>query len=51
MEKSIHSTQYAVFLKVLRHMRKRAGLTQIQLAEKIAETQTFISKCERLEAH
>jgi transcriptional regulator with XRE-family HTH domain len=47
MEKSIHSTQYAAFLKVLRHTRKRSGFTQIQLAEKIAETQTFVSKCER----
>jgi transcriptional regulator with XRE-family HTH domain len=47
MEKSIHSTQYAAFLNVLRHTRRRAGLTQIQLAEKIGETQTFVSKCER----
>lgn len=47
MEKSIHSNQYLAFLKVLRHMRRRAGLTQIQLAEKIDETQTFVSKCER----
>jgi|HubBroStandDraft_4_1064222.scaffolds.fasta_scaffold951538_1 transcriptional regulator with XRE-family HTH domain len=47
MEKSIHSTQYAAFLKVLRHTRRRAGLTQIQLAKKIDETQTFVSKCER----
>jgi ribosome-binding protein aMBF1 (putative translation factor) len=47
MEKSIHSTQYAAFLKVLRQTRRRAGLTQIQLAKKIDETQTFVSKCER----
>jgi transcriptional regulator with XRE-family HTH domain len=47
MEKSIHSTRYAVFLKVLREARERAGLTQLQLARKIGETQTFVSKCER----
>ncbi len=47
MEKSIHSSRYAVFLKVLREARERAGLTQVQLARKIGETQTFISKCER----
>lgn len=47
MEKSIHSSQYAAFLKALRQARRRAGLTQIQLAEKIGETQTFVSKCER----
>ena len=47
MQKSIHSARYAVFLKVLRQTRVRAGLTQAQLARKIGETQTFVSKCER----
>ena len=47
MEKSIHSAHYAVFLNVLREARERAGLTQVQLARKIGETQTFVSKCER----
>jgi transcriptional regulator with XRE-family HTH domain len=47
MQKSIHSARYAVFLKVLREARERAGLTQVQLARKIGETQTFVSKCER----
>jgi transcriptional regulator with XRE-family HTH domain len=47
MEKSIHSARYAVFLKVLKKVREDAGLTQTQLAHKIGETQTFISKCER----
>jgi ribosome-binding protein aMBF1 (putative translation factor) len=47
MEKSIHSTRYAVFLKVLRDAREQAALTQVQLARKIGETQTFVSKCER----
>ena len=47
MEKSIHSGRYAIFLKVLREMRERAGLTQVQLARNIGETQTFVSKCER----
>jgi transcriptional regulator with XRE-family HTH domain len=47
MEKSIHSGHYAVFLDVLREVRERAGLTQVQLARMIGETQTFVSKCER----
>jgi len=47
MEKSIHSAQYAVFLRLMREKRQRAGLTQAQLARKIRETQTFVSKCER----
>ena len=47
MEKSIHSAQYAVFLKVFRQARRRSHLTQIELARRIGETQSFVSKCER----
>ena len=47
MEKSIHSAQYALFLKVFRQARRRAGLTQVDLAKRVGETQSFISKCER----
>lgn len=47
MEKSIHSSQYAVFLRVLRDARKQAGLTQVDLANALGETQSFVSKCER----
>jgi transcriptional regulator with XRE-family HTH domain len=47
MKKSIHSARYRIFLKVLRQTRRQAGLTQAQLAKKIGETQTFVSKCER----
>ncbi len=47
MEKSIHSARYAVFLKTLKAARERAGLTQVRLAKRLGETQTFVSKCER----
>jgi transcriptional regulator with XRE-family HTH domain len=47
MDKSIHSAPYAVFLSVLRATRERAGLTQEEIAKRIGETQTFVSKCER----
>jgi transcriptional regulator with XRE-family HTH domain len=47
MEKSIHSARYVIFLDLLRKSREKAGLTQVQLASKIGETQTFVSKCER----
>jgi transcriptional regulator with XRE-family HTH domain len=47
MEKSIHSHQYRVFLDVLRKARRRAGLTQVELAKKVGEEQSFVSKCER----
>jgi len=47
MEKSIYSARYGAFLKLLIKARQNAGLTQTQLAQKIGETQTFVSKCER----
>lgn len=47
MEKSIHSARYAVFLRTLKKARVDAGLTQVQLAKRLNETQTFVSKCER----
>lgn len=47
MEKSIYSARYGAFLKLLKKAREEAGLTQTQLAMKIGETQTFVSKCER----
>ena len=47
MEKTIHSPEYAVFLRIFRETRRRAGLTQIELADKVGRTQSFVSKCER----
>ena len=47
MEKSIASSEYKVFLRELRAARHRSGLTQVDLAARLGETQSFISKCER----
>jgi transcriptional regulator with XRE-family HTH domain len=47
MDKTIHSAEYAIFLKVFRDVRRKSGLTQIDLAGKIGESQSFVSKCER----
>jgi transcriptional regulator with XRE-family HTH domain len=47
MEKSIHSARYRAFLKQLKKARLDACLSQTELALKIGETQTMISKCER----
>lgn len=47
MPKTIFSTDYERFLRVLRELREKSGLTQQEFAEKIGETQTFVSKCER----
>jgi len=47
MVKSIFTKEYSLFLSRLRSVRKRSGLTQEQLAERLNLTQSIISKCER----
>ena len=47
MEKSIFTKEYAIFLSNLRSARKAAGLTQEQMAKRLHQTQSFVSKCER----
>lgn len=42
-----HRQRYEVFLTQLRAARLRAGITQAELAERLSNTQTFVSKCER----
>ena len=47
MPKSVFTSAYASFLKVLIAARKRAGLSQEELGKKIGRKQTFISIIER----
>ncbi len=47
MEKSTHTAEYRVLVELLREVRKSAGMTQVELAEKLGQTQSFISKCEK----
>ena len=47
MKKTITSDEYRAFLRLLVEYRERAGLTQAQLAERLEETQSFVSKMER----
>jgi transcriptional regulator with XRE-family HTH domain len=47
MPKAAFSKTYKAFLDLLRTSRENAGLTQQDLAKKIGQTQTFVSKCER----
>ena len=46
MEKSVHSREYAHVLASLVKMRKRAGLTQRQLAAKLDREQSFVWRIE-----
>lgn len=47
MEKTIHSPDHRKAVAVLRAFRERSGITQVQLAEKLGLTQSFVSKVER----
>lgn len=47
MEKSVFSREYDLLRKMLREAREEAQITQIDLAESLGETQSFVSKCER----
>ena len=47
MSKSVFTSEYEVFLDVLVKLRKSAGLTQWELADRLGKTQSFISKSER----
>jgi transcriptional regulator with XRE-family HTH domain len=47
MPKSLFTREYRLFLRHLRAARKKAGLTQAELAQKLGQTQSFVSKCER----
>ena len=46
MEKSIHSEEYEVFVRLLRDARKMRRFTQTDLAEKLDRPQSFVSKIE-----
>jgi transcriptional regulator with XRE-family HTH domain len=47
MDKSVFSKDYEIFLRCLRSAREKQGLTQVEVAERLGESQSFVSKCER----
>lgn len=44
---SIFTPEYQTLLRLLRAARQHAGLTQVQLGERLGQAQAIISKCER----
>lgn len=46
MEKSIHTAEYAALLELLREARVHANLTQVELAERLGQSQSFVTKVE-----
>jgi transcriptional regulator with XRE-family HTH domain len=47
MDKTIYSERYQAFLHLLRGTRESLGISQVELATRLSETQSFVSKCER----
>ena len=47
MEKSVFTHEYRILLRLFREMREAANLTQVQLAKRLGQSQSFVSKCER----
>jgi transcriptional regulator with XRE-family HTH domain len=46
MQKSQHTRQYERLLKALRQARKSAGLTQLEVADRLDSYASYVSKCE-----
>lgn len=47
IEKTIYTSEYVVVLRLLKAARENAGVTQVELAELLGQTQSFVSKIER----
>ena len=47
MDKSVFTSEHKIFVETLREMREKAGVTQVELAERIGENQVFVSRFER----
>jgi transcriptional regulator with XRE-family HTH domain len=45
--KSQYQREYAAFLRQLKQTREQAGISQVQLAAKLGQTQSSVSKIER----
>ena len=46
MDKSIHTAEYAALVALLKEAREAAGLSQTALAERLGQSQSFVSKME-----
>jgi transcriptional regulator with XRE-family HTH domain len=45
--KSTFTHDNTIFRKLLRKEREDAGMTQVELAKNLKQTQSYVSKCER----
>jgi transcriptional regulator with XRE-family HTH domain len=47
MEKTIYTREYEVVLRLLKEARENSRVTQVKLAKKLRQSQSFVSKIER----
>lgn len=47
MAKSVFSSEYGIFLELLKERRRGAGVTQVEMAKRLGITQSAVSKVER----
>ena len=47
MEKSVFTQEYSIMLRLLKETRKQLKVSQVELAERLGQSQSFVSKCER----
>lgn len=47
MGKSVFTREYPILVATLRQFREAAGVTQLELAKRLGQTQSFVSKIER----
>lgn len=50
MEKSVFTAEYTALLGLLKQFRREADVTQVELAERLGQSQSFVSKIERGES-
>lgn len=46
MSRQVYYEKYQDFLKRLRQARKRAGMSQAEVARRLGKPQSFVAKCE-----
>jgi len=46
LSRHVYSDRYQIFLEKLRQARLDAGLTQIEVAQRLGKPQSYVSKCE-----
>lgn len=47
MPSSLHSPEYEIFRRLIVQARRDAGLTQVEVAQRLRKPQSFVSKFER----